>query len=107
VDGVSQGTQTFPTPLDTVPSPQGLVIGMGSQDCCGYYSGNLADIAVFPSVLSASQVSAEYTASGDSGARKHAHPKGLTVPGNDQAPGPTPPHPHARPASSPVTGGRS
>jgi hypothetical protein len=108
VDGTSLGSQTFPTPLDTVPAPQGLVIGMGAQDCCGYFNGNLADIAVFPSVLTATAVGNQYTASGDSGSRKK-HPKGITVPVNHPAPGTTPlhPHPHSRPASSPVSGGRS
>jgi Concanavalin A-like lectin/glucanases superfamily/Fibronectin type III domain len=106
VDGTSQGTQTFPTPLDTVPAPQGLAIGMGSQDCCGYFSGNLADIAVFPSALTASQVTAQYTASGVGGGKKH-RPKHITVPVNHPAPGTTSPNPHSRPARSPVTGGRS
>jgi len=106
VDGTSLGSQTFPTPLDTVPAPQGLAIGMGSEDCCGYFYGNLADIAVFPSVLTATQVGNQYTASGDSGSGKK-HPKGITVPVNHPAPGTTTPHPHSRPASSPVSGGRS
>ncbi|HEY1917367.1 MAG TPA: LamG-like jellyroll fold domain-containing protein [Streptosporangiaceae bacterium] len=106
VDGTSQGTQTFPTPLDTVPAPQGLAIGMFSQDCCGYFYGNIADVAVFPSVLTATQVSAEYTASGDSGSRKHKPPH-ITVPQNHPAPGGVSPSPHSRPAHSLVTGGRS
>jgi hypothetical protein len=74
VDGTSQGSQTFPTTLDTLPTPQGLQIGAGVQGCCGYFSGGLADIAVFPSALTAAQVSAEYTASGVTARPLATHP---------------------------------
>jgi hypothetical protein len=65
VDGTSLGSQNFPATLDTLPTAQGLEVGAGPQGCCGSFSGSLADIAVFPSALTAGQVSAEYTASGD------------------------------------------
>ncbi|HLX47910.1 MAG TPA: LamG-like jellyroll fold domain-containing protein [Streptosporangiaceae bacterium] len=65
VDGTSLGSQNFPATLDTLPTASGLQIGAGPQGCCGSFSGGLADIAVFPSALTAAQVSAEYTASGN------------------------------------------
>jgi hypothetical protein len=75
VDGTSLGTQSFTTTLDTIPEPQGLQIGAGTQGCCGAYSGDLADIAIFPSALTAAQVTAEWTASGDTArSRSHSHP---------------------------------
>jgi hypothetical protein len=64
VDGTSLGTQTFPTPLDTLAAPEGLEIGAPPQGCCGYFTGGLADIAVFPTALTAAQVTAQFTASG-------------------------------------------
>jgi hypothetical protein len=64
VDGASIGTQNFAGTLDTLPSPQGLDIGADAQGCCGYFSGDLADVAVFPSALSAAQISAQFAASG-------------------------------------------
>ena len=75
VDGTSLGTQNFGTTLDTLPTSQGLEIGAGPQGCCGYFSGSLADIAVFPSALSAATISSQFAASGDLTARlsRHAH----------------------------------
>jgi hypothetical protein len=70
VDGISLGTQTFPTALDTVPAPPGFVVGGYAQDCCGGFDGDLADVAVFPAALTAAQVAAQYSASGN-GAAKH------------------------------------
>ncbi|HEY3732401.1 MAG TPA: LamG-like jellyroll fold domain-containing protein [Streptosporangiaceae bacterium] len=106
VDGTSLGSQNFPAPLDTVPAPQGLQIGAGVQGCCGFFSGDLADIAIFPTALTAAQVTAEYTASGDTA--------GLRSPplGHPTSPEPTgggirPSHPQTRTVSSRVTGGRS
>jgi hypothetical protein len=103
VDGVSLGTQSFSTTLDTLPASQGLEIGAGTQGCCGYYSGDLADIAVFPSALTAAQVSAEWTASGDTGgsrSRTHSHPmapapKGSTAPRQGAAPSSGPARPRS------------
>jgi hypothetical protein len=64
VDGISLGTQEFPVPLDTVATPPGLLIGGGLQGCCGSFTGDLADIAVFPTALTAAQVTAQFAASG-------------------------------------------
>jgi hypothetical protein len=64
VDGTAIGTQTFPATLDTLPASQGFEVGSGEQGCCGYFSGSLADVAVFGSVLTAAQVTAQYTAAG-------------------------------------------
>jgi hypothetical protein len=75
VDGTSLGSQSFPATLDTLPTASGLLIGAGPQGCCGSFSGGLADIAVFPSALTAAQVSAEYTASGNA-ARPLSTPAG-------------------------------
>jgi large repetitive protein len=72
VDGVSLGTQSFPEALNTVAAPQGFLVGAGVEGCCGYFQGDLADVAVFPVALSAAQVTAEYTASGDSAAQRHS-----------------------------------
>jgi hypothetical protein len=107
VDGTSLGSQNFPSALDTLPAAQGLQIGAGVQGCCGYFSGDLADIAIFPTALTAAQVTAQYTASGDAVIGKH-HKIHVSVPPNQAAaPGGTPPLPQSRPARSRVTGGRS
>ena len=64
LDGTSLGSQNFPATLDTLAAPQGLQIGAGVQGCCGYFNGSLADVAVFPSALSAAKVTAQFAASG-------------------------------------------
>jgi hypothetical protein len=74
VDGVSLGTQSFAQTLDTLPGP--LLIGADAQGCCGSLSGELADVAVFPTALSAAQVAAQYTAAKTSGASRQTHPRG-------------------------------
>jgi Concanavalin A-like lectin/glucanases superfamily/Fibronectin type III domain len=125
VDGTSLGTQTFPSPLDTVPAAAGLQIGAGVQGCCGYFSGDLADIAIFPTALTAAQVTAQYTASGDTAGRNHhgSHASHVSVPNRTPAAGATSAIPQSRPAGrlthnpasslahrhahSRVTGGRS
>jgi hypothetical protein len=81
VDGTSLGSQNFPTTLDTLPTPQGFLVGSGVQGCCGYLSGDLADIAVFPAALTAAQVSAQYTASGNAPVLRSPHRK---VPGHSR-----------------------
>jgi hypothetical protein len=64
VDGKSLGTQSFLTTLDTLPAPQGLMLGSDPQGaCCGYFSGNEADVAIFPTALSAAQITAQQSAS--------------------------------------------
>jgi hypothetical protein len=66
VDGTSLGTQTFPVALDTLPTSPGLQIGDAMPLCnCGVFDGSLADIAAFPTALTAAQVSAQFTASGN------------------------------------------
>ena len=64
VDGTSLGTQDFAVALDTIAAPQGLQIGAGVQGCCGYFNGDLADVAVFPAALTSAQVTAQFAASG-------------------------------------------
>ena len=65
VDGASIGTQSLTTPLNTVATSTGLTVGggpdVGSEES---FDGDLADVAVFPSVLSAAQVQAQFVASG-------------------------------------------
>lgn len=61
VDGTSLGTQPFGTPLDTLPATSGFLVG-GAPWGQGY-SGDLADVAVFPRALTASQVAAQFAAS--------------------------------------------
>jgi hypothetical protein len=73
VDGISLGTQAFPTSLGTVPAPPGFVVGGNAQDCCGGFTGDLADVAVFPAALTATQIAAQYAASGASAARQPIH----------------------------------
>jgi hypothetical protein len=64
VDGAPIGTQTFRQPLDTLPTLPGLLLGTGVQGCCNGFEGDLADVGVFPSALTAAQVSAQFSASG-------------------------------------------
>jgi hypothetical protein len=59
VDGASIGTQAFPTPLDTVSSDE---LDLGGSATGGGFSGNLADIAIFPTALSAAQIHAQFSA---------------------------------------------
>jgi hypothetical protein len=64
LDGVALGTQTFPQPLDTQPGSPGILVGDGVGGCCGSFTGDLADLAVFPFALSGPQVAAQFGASG-------------------------------------------
>jgi hypothetical protein len=59
VDGNSLGTQSFPTPIDTSLNTP---LQVGSY-IAGYYGiyGDLADVAVFPTALTADQISEQYT----------------------------------------------
>jgi hypothetical protein len=61
VDGVSVGTQDFSAPLDTLSSGE-LVVGGYTSQCCGI-SGNLAQLAVFGTALSATNISSQFSAS--------------------------------------------
>ena len=62
VDGVSLGTQTFPSPLNTISSGE-LVIGGETNQTDGI-AGTLAQLAIYPTALTAAQVQAQYQASG-------------------------------------------
>jgi len=56
VDGTSLGTQTLPTPLDTAPHTP-LIVGAPVWQSSGVI-GNLDELAIFPSVLSKTQIGA-------------------------------------------------
>jgi hypothetical protein len=63
VDGTSLGTQSFATTIDTLPAPEGLMIGSNPQGvCCSAFSGNEADVAIFPTALSGAQITAQKNA---------------------------------------------
>jgi hypothetical protein len=64
VDGRSLGTQQFASTLDTHFDANGLEVGATSWSCCQAPRGDEADVAVFPKVLSAAQVQAQFAASG-------------------------------------------
>jgi hypothetical protein len=85
VDGVSLGTQAFPTTLDTLPGPQGLQVGTSLEG--GFFNGDLADVAVFPAALTATQVSAQYSASGDSASPRLLRPGHHDLPAGPGSPG--------------------
>jgi hypothetical protein len=59
VDGNAVGTQNLGTALDTLPSSSGFIVGAAPWG--QGFAGDLADVAVFPSALSAAQVSAQYS----------------------------------------------
>ena len=60
VDGVSLGTQTFPSPLNTISSGE-LVIGGETNQTDGI-AGTLAQLAIYPTALTAAQVQAQFAA---------------------------------------------
>jgi hypothetical protein len=60
LDAKSLGTQTFPAVLDTAPG-EPLIVGAGVWQGTGL-DGDLDELAIFPSVLSASQITALDTA---------------------------------------------
>lgn len=82
LDGVSLGTQSFPAPLDTAPG-QRLQIGAAVWGYTGLL-GDLDDLAIFPSALSAAQISSLFA----------AVPAAFRRPPGTRA---APPHAHARP----------
>jgi hypothetical protein len=59
VDGTSLGTQSFATELDTLGSANGLIVGAAIWQANGMV-GDLADLAVFPTALSAAQIDSLY-----------------------------------------------
>ena len=63
LDGSSLGPQTFASPLATVPDANGLLIG---NDYWGSLSGSVDEVAVYPKALTAAQVLAHFSASGNS-----------------------------------------
>ena len=78
LNGTSLGTQKFPVTLDTAPG-QPLIIGSDVTSSYGL-SGTMDDLAIFPSVLSATQISALYTAADVTAARKVPHSLPLATP---------------------------
>ncbi len=79
LDGSSLGTQTFASPLATVPDANGLLIG---NDYWGSLSGSVDDVAVYPKALTAAQVLAHFSSSGNS---KPTAPTNVSVtPGANQ-----------------------
>jgi hypothetical protein len=59
VDNHNLGTQTFGTALNTAPNT-GLIIGQDASFTNSALDGGLQDVAVFPTALSAAQVSTLY-----------------------------------------------
>jgi hypothetical protein len=62
LDGVQVGTGHFTSALDTLPG--GLNVGLTVWNAAQYYNSTLADVAVYPTALSAARVAAHFTASG-------------------------------------------
>jgi hypothetical protein len=62
LDGLPIGTGHFTAPLDTLPG--GLDVGVTVWGGAQYYNSSIADVAVYPTALSASRVLAHFTASG-------------------------------------------
>ncbi len=63
LDGQRLGAQVLPHPLDTTLDATGLTVG-GPECDCYTFNGSLDDVAIYPAVLSATQVAAHYAASG-------------------------------------------
>jgi hypothetical protein len=64
LDGTSLGTRTFSSAIST--SPGGLALGSWESRCCNSWTyGGLQDEAVYPTALSAAQVTSVFNASGD------------------------------------------
>ncbi|MCA1683627.1 MAG: fibronectin type III domain-containing protein, partial [Actinobacteria bacterium] len=81
LDGVSLGTRTFSAPLDTIDGSR-LHVGARFDGQSPFY-GDLDEVAVFPSALTATQVGAHFSASGYS--RPAAATSLLSTAGNNQA----------------------
>ena len=62
LDGQTLGTATFGGPLNTVPDSNGFLLG---NDYWARLTATLDEVAVYPKALTASQVAAHYTASGN------------------------------------------
>ncbi|HKT02025.1 MAG TPA: LamG-like jellyroll fold domain-containing protein [Rugosimonospora sp.] len=66
VDGLPVGTKSFASKLNTVvPAGDGLHVGAG-HDNGGAFYGDLDEVAVYPSALSAARIAAHFAASGNS-----------------------------------------
>jgi hypothetical protein len=87
LDGVAIGTGSFAQPLDTLPpataasgQAPGLYLGqdvsVNGYPIAPLQQGSLADVAVFPSVLPASQIASQFT---QSGLGKPAVPSSVTA----------------------------
>src|SRR2546429_7979776 len=62
LDGTSLGTQSVGGTLNTIPDANGLLIG---NDYWGSLSGSVDEVAVYPKALTAAQVLAHFSASGN------------------------------------------
>ena len=62
-DGVNLGTQQFSATINT-PVGTTLYLGAGPGDAGGRWLGGLADVAIYPTALSASQIGGLFSASG-------------------------------------------
>jgi inosine-uridine nucleoside N-ribohydrolase len=62
LDGLPIGSGHFTAPLDTLPG--GLDVGVTVWGAAQYYNSSIADVAVYPTALSAARVLAHFTASG-------------------------------------------
>jgi hypothetical protein len=58
VDGVQVGSRATTAPLSTVSAPTAIGAGAGGRS--GFYAGDLADVAIYPSALARAHVSARY-----------------------------------------------
>ena len=64
LDGLAIGTGHFSATLDTLPGS--LDVGLNAWSGASLYNSTLADVAVYPSALSAARVAAHFAASGNS-----------------------------------------
>jgi len=68
VDGRNLGSQTYGGALNTVPDANGLIVGNDVWTTFhgwNHFIGNLDDVAIYPTALSAAQVQAHFAASGN------------------------------------------
>ncbi len=63
LDGLAIGTRALSADLQTTLDSTGLTVG-GPECDCYTFAGSLNDFAIYPAALTATQVSAHYTASG-------------------------------------------
>ncbi len=83
VDGTAIGTQSFNIPLDTLAGSAAFLVG--SAPWGQAFNGDEADVAVFPSALTAAQIEAQYQLS-QNGARAGG-PGGVAPPSSARSRG--------------------